>query len=135
MTMHHHLASLISDLAQELAAVSPWIGLLDRIGGRHDDEIIRFSIEVARSEAWRFAVELAPLDPDQWPGPVGARDARIAGLATTVLNPGWLSAGLLLIRARESNDVGRIIEVLNRVEGPDLGRVEARVRDPRASTR
>jgi hypothetical protein len=126
------LASLIAGVLRDIGEVSPWIRLLDRIGGRHDDEVIRFSIEVARAEAWRFATELAPLDPDHWPGPIGARDARMARLAGRILNPGWLSVGLLVIRARESNDVRRNIEVLNRVEGPDLAVVEARVRSERA---
>lgn len=129
------IASLITRIEHDIAEVSPWIGLLDRIGGRHDEEIVRFSIEVARTEAWRFAVELAPLVRDDWAGPIGARDARVAQLARRVLNPGWLSAGLLVIRARESNDVSRNIEVLNRVETPDLGVVEARVRQERAPTR
>jgi DNA-binding CsgD family transcriptional regulator len=111
-----------------------WIGLLDRIGGRHDEVIVRFSIEVARTEAWRFAVELAALARDDWAGPIGPRDARVAHLARRVLKPGWLSAGLLVIRARESNDVRRNIETLSRVTGPDLRLVEARVRQERAPT-
>jgi Family of unknown function (DUF5995) len=127
------LATLVIRIRHDLAEVSPWIGLLDRIGGRHDDEIMQFSVEVARSEAWRFAVELAPLSREHWPGPIGARDARVAHLARRVLNPGWLGAGLLLVRARESNDVARNIGVLNRVKEPDLGVVEARVREARAS--
>jgi hypothetical protein len=126
------IGSLMTEVARDIGDVSPWIGLLDRIGGRHDDEIIRFSIEAARSAAWRFAVELAPLAREDWGGPIGARDANAARLGDLVLNPGWLSLGLLVIRARESTDVRRVIEVLNRVEGPDLGVVEARVRQERA---
>jgi hypothetical protein len=122
------MAALIDDVATGVADISPWLGLLDRIGGRHDDEVIRFSIEVARSEAWRFAAELAPLARDHWAGPIGARDARVARLARTVLKPGLLSVGLLVIRARERNDIRRNIGALNRVEGPDLRLVEARVR-------
>ncbi len=125
------LASLLSGIENDIAEVSPWIGMLDRMGGRHDEEIVRFSIELARTDAWRFAVELAPLVRDHWPGPIGARDARVAHLAKRILNPGWLSTGLLLIRARESNDVARNIEVLSRIEGPDLDVVEARVSQER----
>jgi len=125
------LALLIADIGRQVASVSPWIGLLDRIGGRHDDEVVRFSIEAARTAAWRFAVELAPLERDHWAGPIGAHDARVARLARVVLHPGLLSAGLLLIRARESNDVRHNIEVLNRVDAPDLGAVETRVRQER----
>ncbi|MDQ3569800.1 MAG: DUF5995 family protein [Actinomycetota bacterium] len=126
------LALLMAGIERDLAEISPWIGLLGRMGGRRDDEVVRFSIEVARSEAWRFATELAPLDRHDWGGPIGARDARVARLARIVINPGLLSAGLLLVRARERNDVRRNIEVLNRVEQPDLQVVEARVRQERA---
>jgi hypothetical protein len=127
------IASSIAGVQHDLAEISPWIGLLDRIGGRHDDEIIRFSIEIARTEAWRFAVELAPLARDDWSGPIGARDARVVHVARAVLKPGLLTAGLLVIRARESNDVRRNIAVLNRIPGPDLRLVEARVRQDRAT--
>lgn len=128
------LALLLGDIERDLAEVSPLIGLLGRIGGRHDDELVRFSIEVARSEAWRFATELAPLDRQQWGGPIGARDAGVARLARVILNPGLLTAGLMVIRAGESPDVRRIIGVLDRVEEPDLRVVEARVREERAAT-
>jgi hypothetical protein len=127
------LASLLGGIEEDLAAVSPWIGLLDRLGGRHDEELVRFSIEMARTEAWRFATELAPLARDHWAGPIGARDADIARLARTILSPGWLNVVLLVIRTRESSDVRRNIEALNRVEGPDLQAVEATVRQERAS--
>ena len=38
--------------------------LLDQIDGSHDEPIIRFSLETARTKAWRFAAELAPLAVD-----------------------------------------------------------------------
>ena len=126
------LAGLIAGIEHDLKEISPWIGLLDTIGGRHDEELIRFSIEVARTEAWRFATELAPLAVDDWSGPIGARDSRTSRLAKYVLGPGWLSAGLVLIRAREGADVRRAITVLNRVQVPDLDEVEARVEAMRA---
>jgi Family of unknown function (DUF5995) len=126
------LAALVAGVMRDIATVSPWIGLLDRLGGRHDDELIRFSLETARTAAWRFAVELAPLPRDHWPGPIGARDARAAALGRTVLRPGALTAGLLLIRARESNDVRRIIRVLNGVDAPALDEIEDRVSQERA---
>ncbi|MGH9118343.1 MAG: DUF5995 family protein [Acidimicrobiales bacterium] len=128
------LAALVGGIEADLVGVSPWVGLLSRIGGRRDEEVVRFSIEVARTEAWRFAVELAALDRGDWAGPIGARDARVAHLARRVLNPVWLSAGLLVIRARERNHVRRNIQALNRVAPPDLRRVEARVRQEGAAT-
>jgi hypothetical protein len=129
------LASMVSSVQHDLAEVSPWIGLLDRIGGRHDDTVIRFSLEKARTEAWRFATELAPLPRDHWAGPIKSRDARVARVANAVLHPGWLSVLLQVIQARETNDVRRIIRVLNGMTAPDLNLVEARVHQPRAETR
>lgn len=127
------LASLLAGIEDEIESLSPWIKLLHRIGGRDGDEVVRFSIEVARTQAWRFAGELAPLDPADWAGPVGARDAIVARLGRTVLHPGWLSLGLMLIGARESKDVRRNIEVLRGVEPPPLDVVEARVRQTRST--
>ena len=125
---------MIAGIEHDLAEISPWIEFLDWMGGRHDEELIRFSIEIARTEAWRFATELAPLDQLHWSGPIGARGTRVAHLATKVLSPGLLSAGLMMIRARERHDVRRTIEILNRVEAPALAVVEARVRQQRATT-
>lgn len=127
------LATLIRQVLLDIGEVSPWIGLLDRFGGRHDEEVIRFSVQIARAEAWRFATELAPIPRDAWGGPIATRDARAAHLARAVLSPGVLAFGLLLIRSRESDDVPRVIEILNRVPPPDLEEVERRVRLERAT--
>jgi hypothetical protein len=128
------IASLVRQVRDRIASVSPWIGLADRAGGRTQDQIVRFSIEAARTGAWRFATELAPLPRDQWPGPVAARDARVARVGTTILRPGgWPSAALLVVRLRESDDVARAIDVLMGVPAADLAAIERRVREPRAS--
>ncbi|MDP8970325.1 MAG: DUF5995 family protein [Actinomycetota bacterium] len=125
------LALLIAQIQRDIDEVSPWIALLDRIGGRSDEELVKFSLEVARTTAWWFATELAPLDPDQWAGATRARDTSTARMARVVLHPGLLSAGLLAIRSRETNQVPRVIDVLSRVRPPALETVEARVRQAR----
>jgi hypothetical protein len=127
------IAALVAGVEEDLAEISPLIGLLDVIGGRHDEEVIRFSIEVARAQAWRFALELAPLQPADWPGPIRARDARVAHVARAITNPGLLSAGLLVIRAGERQDVRHNIEVLARTDAPDLAEVAARATLERAA--
>lgn len=126
------LAGLVAGIEAAVSDVSPWIGLLTRIGGRHDDELVRFSIEVARTQAWRFAVELAPLAARDRPGAVSARDARVTRVGREVLRPGLLRAGLLVIRARESNDVAAVIELLTGLSPPSLATVEQRVRQERS---
>ena len=126
------LRQLVAGIEDDLGEVSPWLRLLFRVGGPTDEEVIRFSLEVARSEAWRFATELAPLARDDWGGPIGARDTRVARLARLVMSPGWLQLAVAVVRARESNDVRRNIRALLEVREPDLAVVEARVRMERA---
>ena len=127
------LAVLIGQVQAEIDAVSPAIHVLNWLGARNDEEVLRFSLEVARAEAWRFATELAPLDRATWGGPIGVKDARTAMLARVVRDPGpVLCGGLLVIRAVECNDVRRVIRTLAEVPEPDLATVEARVREERA---
>lgn len=123
------LASHTGDVREGIGDLSPWLGIVDRLGGRHDDAVINFSLVVARREAWRFATELAAIPDDQLDGPIRARDAQVAALAERVLHPGPLSALLLPVRLREGNDVRRGIEILASVSAPALDDVEARVRD------
>lgn len=123
------LASLVGDVRRNIGDLSPWVGLVDRAGGRRDDAVINFSLTVARREAWRFATELAPIPPDQFAGPIRLRDEQVAGLAGLVLRPGILSAGLLLVRMREGGDVPRAIRALSLLPPPALETVEARVQD------
>lgn len=121
------LAAMTRRAQGALATVSPWLGLLDRLGGRTDDEIVHFSIEVARSEAWSFAVELAPLEQRDWARPIASRDRIIARLGRRIRRPGLLTGALWLIRLRESKDVRRNLDVLAHAPAPSLREVEANV--------
>lgn len=106
------LAGLIDGIMHDVNEVSPWVGFLDRFGGRTDQALVRFSIEVARRQAWELATELAA-SPGQWDSIIRVRDTATAQFATTILRPGTiLPAGLFLIRLRESNDVAGIIDAL-----------------------
>lgn len=113
-TINVVLGRLVEGLTADIAEVSPWIGLLDRIGGRADNALINFSIGVARIEAWDLAGQLAPLSGPEWEQVVAARDQWTAGFGEMLLNPGWLfSGGLFAIRLRESNNILRVIDVLS----------------------
>ena len=126
------LAMLVETIEDDVAEVSPWIGLLDRLGGRHDDEVVSFSIEAARTEAWNLAAELAPLAPADWAAPIAAHDAVVSRVGARILNPYLLTGVLLLIRTRESNDVPKVIRVLSGVTPPSLAVVEQRVQTARS---
>ena len=108
------LASLVRGVIDDIGQVSPWIGALDRIGGRTQDTVVKFSIDKARNEAWRLAEMLAALPTqDDWRGDVDARDQWSAGFAGHLLRPGpFLPFGLFFIRLRESSDVAAVIDVL-----------------------
>ena len=123
------LVSIFEDIQARIYEVSPWMGVLDRLGGRYDDVVGRFSIEKARAEAWSFARELAWLDPADWAGPIKSRDTDVAGLAHKILAPGLLQLPLAVIRLRESDDVGEVLDALSKAEPMDFATLEARVQD------
>jgi hypothetical protein len=107
------LAGLVGGFIAAVSEVSPWIGFLDRFGGRTDQALVRFSIEIARRQAWELATQLAAVPPARWGEHIAARDAATVTLTGTILHPGpILPLGLLLIRLRESNNVPRVIEAL-----------------------
>ncbi len=107
------LAGLVNRVVDDIGSVSPWIWLLDRIGGRKDSWLIGFSIDRARDEAWALATTLAGLPEAEWPAEIEKRDRKIAGLGRFLYRPGYfLPWGLLLIRLKESSDIPRVIDVL-----------------------
>ena len=108
------LASLVAQVEAEVGEVSPWINLLDHIGGRTEEAIIEFSMQKARDAAWGLAQRLAVLGPDRWQPELDRLDRDMTSLGRFVLNPGWLlNGGLLVIRLRESNDIPKIIQVVS----------------------
>jgi hypothetical protein len=114
------LGELVDACQGALGEVSPWLGLVDRIGGRGDETIIRFSLVVARRQAWSAAQRFAALPA----GP--ARDAEIAavdhataGVAYVVEHPGVVASTLLgVVRLRERTPVGDVIGLLAAVQPP-----------------
>ena len=108
------LASLVRGVIDDIGQISPWIGALDRIGGRTQDTLVKFSIDRARDEAWRLAEMLATLPAQEdWEGDVDARDVWSTGFAGHLIRPGpFLPFGLFFIRLRESSNVAEIIDVL-----------------------
>lgn len=121
------LFSLVKEVEEEIGEVSPWLGWLARFGGKLGDELIRFSLGVARRGAWRLARRLAPWPEDEWGSEIAHRDQGTARLGREVLSPGpLLRWGVALIRMRESNDVRRNIQVLASTSDLRLEDVEAR---------
>ncbi|OIN56344.1 DUF5995 family protein [Arsenicibacter rosenii] len=107
------IASLTRTVQDELTQIWFPMRLLDRITGNADDDLINFSIGVARAEAWRVATDLAFMTEARQKPYILSLDNRIAMLARKIENPSFLQgATLKLIRLAELNNPVRIIDIL-----------------------
>ena len=78
------------------------LDLADQIGGGGDEMVIRFSLVVARRQAWSTATRLAALSEGRRDAEIAAVDRATAGIAHVVEHPGIAaSTVLLLVRASE----------------------------------
>ena len=75
------LAELLGDVQERLGAVSPWMGLLDVIGGRTDEALVNFSMRHARDAAWGVAERFAATEAAGWPGAEIELDERMSRFA------------------------------------------------------
>lgn len=110
------LADLLGEMQSRLARVSPWMGILDAIGGRTDEAVVDFSMRHARNSAWTMATSLALITPgDDRAQPQARLDARTARLGRHVLHPGPLKeAACLPIRLRQTATPAEVIEALTK---------------------
>ncbi|MEK6406350.1 MAG: DUF5995 family protein [Acidobacteriota bacterium] len=109
------LAGLVGQVQSEIDEVSPWTRFLDHIDPKADVAVVNFSMAKARACSWELATKLAPLSPNQWKLHLDLRDVEATALSELVRHPIGLlfKLGLLVIRSRESNDIARVIDVLN----------------------
>jgi hypothetical protein len=120
MQVNHLLGSLMPLVRASIGRFSPLLDVIDRVGGADDDEVLNFSIRVARNEAWDQAVALASAaDPVRHAHLVDALDRRVAVLGRVVAHPGGLlQRAVDLVAATESDDVPAVIDALRRVALP-----------------
>lgn len=108
------LANLIQPVEMVIARFSPLIGLLQKIGGKDAAEVLNFSMDAARDDAWRHAVILANLPRPLWPMTIEALDGKVAFLGRLIARPGGIvGKAVELIKMAESDDVPAIIDALN----------------------
>ena len=112
------LAGLIDTVAAEIAAVSPLIGDLEKIGLRSETSLVNFDMTAARDHAWFVAQSLAS-------EPSVLHDVTIAGLdlavsleGRSILYPLVGHEGLKVIQQAEVKDARRVIEVLSQSGAP-----------------
>jgi len=115
------LGQLVDGCQGALDQVSPWLRLVDRIGGPGDETLIRFSLVAARRQAWSVATELGGLTGAELDRAISRVDSRTALVAGAIAHPGLPASALLLgVRARERAQPAEVMRLLRAVR-PDPG--------------
>jgi hypothetical protein len=109
------LGAMVEKVQARIAEVSPWTGVLDRLGGRADEVISNFCLVSARDDAWEFAKTLAPLGAEERARRIQAKDRETAQRTEKILRPGgpWIVPVLVGIRLWEEDDVPSVIAALS----------------------
>ena len=72
-------------------------------------------MEMARDDAWRYAVKMAGTTAPEWPAAIEKRDQEVATLTRLISAPGWLvSLAMKVIRMGEKGTVREKIARLNK---------------------
>ena len=107
------LASLVADVEKSMTEIWPTLTQLLKRVGKADSYLIDFSMQQARDGAWKFATELALLNPAQQEAAIAERDQKIAAIALKVSKPGFfISLLFLFIRIGEIGSVSKKIKAL-----------------------
>jgi hypothetical protein len=107
------LSSMIDGVQNRIEAVSPSIQLIDKIGGRKDEELAKFSVNKARDLAWHTAEKLVVKTPADFSKSYIFHDEAVAVLAKVISKPGLVTRAIFwLIRRKEVNDVVKVIRTL-----------------------
>lgn len=110
------LFGLIPPVEAVVSRFSPLLGLLEKIGGQDMIQVLDFSMDAARDDAWFHAVLLSLQPSSAWPLAVQALDNKVAFLGRIVAQPsGLVEKAVDLIRETESKDVPAIIDALNSI--------------------
>jgi hypothetical protein len=107
------LNELIDGVQERIGRVSPWMRIIDYVGGRTDEAACAFSIQAARKLAWNLAEKLSVAEPEAFDREIAVNDLVVAGLGHAIRSPGPLLRGaLLLARLRETREVSTVIAAL-----------------------
>jgi hypothetical protein len=114
------LQRLMDPVEKCLGRFSPFLNVLLTLGDDVDDEVLGFSVQVAREDAWQQAVTLAHLDAPGRALAIDSLDRKVAVLARLVAQPGGVvERAVDVVGFMESDDVVAVIDALAQVEpGP-----------------
>lgn len=110
------LDSLLDQVQVVLSGFSPLLGVLDHVGGRTDEAIFGFSLDVARQEAWTHAQILSRLSGWLYDFALEALDRKTALLGRAIDQPtGLLGRAVEFVLELESDDTVAIIDALDEI--------------------
>ncbi len=107
------LASLVTTVAAEIAAVSPLIGDLETIGLRSETSLVNFDIRAARDGSWCTAQRLAWEPSILHPVTIDGLDLAVSIAGRAILYPIVGGDCLKVIQQAECKDVRLVIETLS----------------------
>lgn len=109
------LIEMLDDVQDCLSAVSPWLGVLDLVGGGTDELVACAGLKGTRARAWRIAERLAPLGASAQQPLIDQTDERVARLGRHLLQPGpLLTTAAFVVRCAEDHTVDAVIDALSR---------------------
>lgn len=107
------LADLVDEVQDEIAALWPPMGVVDRLGGRLDEALCNFCLAKARVAAWTRAEALAALPADAVPATIARFDDEVCALSRRICPDEGLWPPLLQrLSAAETARPRTIIDVL-----------------------
>jgi hypothetical protein len=107
------LSEMLDDVQDRLARVSPWMGLLDRVGARSDEAICSFCIAGARDLAWKWAERFVVVSATELNAEMDLLDEAVTLLSVPIRRPTLLVAtALAVVRMRERSDIAEVVKAL-----------------------
>ncbi|MEM6878472.1 MAG: DUF5995 family protein [Bacteroidota bacterium] len=105
------LASLVTEVQENLVDIWPRLSWLLRKTGAIDDVIVEFGMELARDNAWQFAEQLHAAPKSDWQTLMAKRDKKVAAQADHITaKRSWvLRLATRIIRLGERGTVGEKI--------------------------
>ncbi len=117
-TINDILRVMAVQVRTDIEKVSPWIRLLDRISSPAEGVFINFALDKARANAWSVASRLSGMTDAQRAIEVDVLDSWTTVLGNLIRHPAGLliDASISIVRARESNNVQRVINALSQAK-------------------
>lgn len=109
MRINDILGTMMDHVQKQLSWHSPWLGIMDQLGGIRDEKIFEFSMKRARDFSWILANELFSF-PERESELIHKRDGFCLTLARKVAKPGFiLGIGIRIALFREETDYKKVV--------------------------